>query len=118
MERSPFLTAVLRAFISSALSSVPFFSASSSFCLASMPSDIAVASEISSSADSSDTLPISLRYIRTGSSVEKLSTSSFGSTSSSSSISAISSIGGSISSMLLSMASAVPMSIPSVSSES
>ena len=71
-----------------------------------------------SAADSSDTLPISLRYIRTGSSVEKLSTSSFGSTNSSSSISAIASIGGSMSSMLLSMASAVPMSTPSVSSES
>ena len=43
------------------------------------------------SAESRETLPISLRYIRTGSSILKLSTKALGSTSSSSSISAISS---------------------------
>ena len=56
---------------------------------------ILVASAISSSAESRGTLPISLRYIRTGSSMEKLSTRSLGSTSSSSSISAMASSGGS-----------------------
>ena len=79
---------------------------------------MAWARSISSSGDNRGTLPISFRYIRTGSSMEKLFTRVLGSTSSSSSTSAISSAAGSSSGRSANRASSALMSMFSASRES
>ena len=91
---------------------------SASFSAASFPADMAWARSTSSSGVSRGTLPISLRYIRTGSSKEKLLTRVLGSTSSSSSTSAISSAAGSSSGRSRSSRSSELMSMFSASRES
>ena len=94
------------------------FSQAMILALALLPSAMAEASSISPSAESRGTLPISLRYIRTGSSMLKLSTRELGSTSSSSSISAISSRGGSVSEVTSGRNASVVISMESFSRES
>ncbi len=91
---------------------------SASFCSASFPADMAWARLTSSSGVSSATLPISFKYMRTGSSMEKLLTRVLGSTSSSSSMLAISSAAGPSSGSSGNKSSSALMSMFSASRES
>ena len=98
LARSPFLMALSSSDWTSAGISSPAAWSSASCSLAALPASMAWASSISSSEESRFTLPISFRYMRTGSSVPKESTMELGSTISSSLMSSMASRGGSASS--------------------
>ena len=98
LARSPFLIICSSSRRTSGGISSPVRSSSASCSAASMPAPMDLASSTSSSEVSRFTLPISFRYIRTGSSVPKESTRELGSTISSSGISSKASMGGGASS--------------------
>ena len=94
LARSPALISFSISFRVSGSGAAPSASISSRAFLTSWPFTMVWARATSCSLVSRSTLPISLRYIRTGSSMPKESTRVLGSTISSSGISSISSMGG------------------------
>ena len=116
--RSPPLIAFFSSFSVSAGISPPDFSSSASCSFAAAPAPMAWASSTSRSGVSRSTLPISFRYMRTGSSMAKESTRVFGSTISSSGISSSSATGGRISSSSSGGKSSPAVSMPRFSSTS
>ena len=97
LARSPALMSFSISRLASGSNSTPSASISSSWRLVSWPVTMVWARATSCSLVSRSTLPISFKYMRTGSSMPKESTRVLGSTISSSGISSISSMGGMLS---------------------